>query len=85
MLDKMFLILEIISYSWVSCIYVPHINKDKMDFKDNEIIKLHYKESLEETISDRKINSVLKMLEDDLRVIEFVDGYLVVKDKIYFE
>ncbi len=50
-----------------------------------EIIKLHYKESLEETISDRKINSVLKMLEDDLRVIEFVDGYLVVKDKIYFE
>lgn len=37
----MFLILEIISYSWVSCIYVPHINKDKIDFKDNEITRLH--------------------------------------------
>ena len=51
----------------------------------NETIKQYYNKTYDETISDRKINSVLKRLENDLRVIEFVDGYLVVKDEIYFE
>lgn len=50
-----------------------------------ETIKQYYNKTYDETISDRKINSVLKRLENDLRVIEFVDGYLVVKDEIYFE
>ena len=59
-------------------------NKKVSNVDIYETIK-HYNKTYDETISDRKINSVLKRLENDLRVIEFVDGYLVVKDEIYFE
>lgn len=70
-------------YAYLVYLYFGKHNKIS-NVEIYETIKLYYKEMLEETISDRKINSVLKKLEDDLRVIEFEDGYLVVKDKIYF-
>ena len=60
-------------------------NKKVSNVDIYETIKQYYNKTYDETISDRKINSVLKRLENDLRVIEFVDGYLVVKDEIYFE
>ena len=60
-------------------------NKKVSNVDIYETLKQYYNKTYDETISDRKINSVLKRLENDLRVIEFVDGYLVVKDEIYFE
>lgn len=71
-------------YAYLVYLYFVKHNK----ISNTEIyqtIKLYYKNEFEETIPDRKIEAVLKKLEDDLRVIEFVDGYLVVKDKIYFD
>ena len=85
----------------ISVLFITKLNDDEKEIytylayfeKNNkisnakiyEIIKSYYRELLEETISDRKINLALKRLEEDLRVIEFVDGYLIVKDKIYYQ
>lgn len=71
-------------YTYLAYLYFEKNNKIS-NAKIYEIIKSYYRELLEETISDRKINLALKRLEEDLRVIEFVDGYLIVKDKIYFQ
>lgn len=71
-------------YTYLAYLYFEKNNKIS-NVKIYEIIKSYYRELLEETISDRKINLALKRLEEDLRVIEFVDGYLIVKDKIYFQ
>lgn len=71
-------------YTYLAYLYFEKNNKIS-NAKIYEIIKSYYRELLEETISDRKINLALKRLEEDLRVIEFVDGYLIVKDKIYYQ
>lgn len=71
-------------YAYLVYLYFGKHNKIS-NMEIYQSIKLYYKNTFEETISDRKIDAVLKKLEDELRVIEFVDGYLVVKDKIYFD
>lgn len=60
-------------------------NKKISNVEVYDVIKTYYRESYAEKISDMRIRTILYALEYDFRVIEFLEEYLVVKDKIYFE
>lgn len=60
-------------------------NKKISNVEVYDVIKMYYRESYAEEISDMRIRTILYALEYDFRVIEFLEEYLVVKDKIYFE
>ena len=49
------------------------------------VIKEYYRKNYEEDISNRRIDKILNVLENKIKVIEFRDGYLEIKDKIYFD
>lgn len=49
------------------------------------VIKEYYRKNYEEDISNRRIEKILNVLENKIKVIEFRDGYLEIKDKIYFD
>lgn len=60
-------------------------NKKISNVEVYDVIKTYYRESYAEEISDMRIRTILYALEYDFRVIEFLEEYLVVNDKIYFE
>lgn len=50
----------------------------------SDIIQKYFIEELGENISNIKVRKIINKLENEYRVIGFDNGYLIVKDKIYF-
>lgn len=65
--------------------YTFFTKKEKIKSEEiSDIIQKYFIEELGENISNIKVRKIINKLENEYRVIGFDNGYLIVKDKIYF-
>ena len=74
---------ESVVYMYLAYIYFTKKERIKSE-EISDIIQKYFIEELGENISNIKVRKIINKLENEYRVIGFDNGYLIVKDKIYF-